>query len=74
MKDLSMAVAAVGLGILLAVSFGAFLVVVLSLQTAAVIATVGAFILVFALGVYAGARSVAANEHLPEHGFLKHIG
>lgn len=64
MKEISLAVVAVGLGILLAFSVGVFLMVVLSLQTAAVIATVGAFLLVFALGVYAGARTVAGNDEL----------
>ena len=64
MKDLSLTVVAGGLGILLAISFGLFLVVVLGLQTAAVVATAGAFVLVFALGVYAGAHSAGAADHL----------
>lgn len=74
MKDLSMAVVAAGLGVLLAISFGMFLVIVMSLHMAALVATAGAFILVFGLGLYAGARCVTANDHLPEHGFLKRAG
>ena len=74
MKDLSMAVVAAGLGIFLAISFGVFLFVVLSLQTAAVIATAGAFLLMFALGVYAGVRSVAANGELSKHGLADRAG
>ena len=74
MKDLSMAVLAAGLGVLLAVSFGMFLVIVMSLHMAALVATAGAFILVFALGLYAGARCVTANDDLPESGFLKRAG
>ncbi len=74
MKDLSMAVAAAALGVLLAVSLGMFLIIVMSLHVAALVATAGAFIVVFVLGLYAGARCVTANDHLPEHGFLKRAG
>jgi hypothetical protein len=73
MKDLSMTMVAGGLGILLAISFGLFLVVVLGLHAAAVIATGGAFVLVFALGVYAGAHSAGAADHI-KHGLVNRAG
>jgi len=69
MRDVAMAMAAAVLGVLLAISFGVFLMIVLHLETAALIATAGAFLLVFALGVYAGVRWVLANIEM-DHGAL----
>lgn len=74
MKDFKMMVVAVGLGVLLAISFGVFLFVVLSLQTAAVVATGGALVLMFVLGVCAGARSAAVESQLAKHRLLNRAG
>lgn len=69
MKDIAMVMAAAVLGVLLAISFGVFLMIVLHLETAALIATAGAFLLVFALGVHAGVRWGLANIEV-DHGEL----
>lgn len=61
-KDVMLAIAAIAMGILLPLSFGALLMVSLSLKTAIMAAIAGGFVLMFALGMCVGARAAALKD------------